>query len=221
MADDKVQWPGAAYSSGEDDLSVPIKNMLKAIRNIGNPAGETQGATTNGPVTLTGGTPYSLQVITAGASSLTKWWSSFVAGLGGLGAVGLAIKGIWAEQEVPVQVVSIGSAAVLGSAAFVSVAVIVKADVMARGVASAARKQATSEITTAMLNNFQHARALVPPTFDNLYVVKRNVPGAQWERVTEFLWDNGQLKVRINKYTLGAGDIADILDLRDVVPAQK
>jgi hypothetical protein len=53
-----------------------------------------------------------------------------------------------------------------------------------------------------MLNNFQHAHALVPPTFDNMCVVKRNLPDAQWKRVEKFLWDNGELKVRIDQFTL-------------------
>jgi hypothetical protein len=218
----KVKWPGAAYSAGANDLAQPIENMLQMVLNVGNPAEkQADDDGKNGKVTVARGTPYSLQVISSGAGSFSKFWSGIVAAGGGLAAIGTTVGGVWNQANPAVQAVAVGSVGVILAAAFVSVATIVRSDVMARGVASAARKGAVADIVTAMLNNFQHAQALVPPMFDNLYVVKRKEPNAQWERVVAFQLDGGSVKVKTSDRIVAMDDIADILDLRNVTPPAK
>ena len=78
-----VQFPGKAYNSGED-LGPPIQELLRAVNVLEGVRRDTDGKEVQEESTLLG-TPPSLQLITAGATTLTKVWAVLL-GLAGSAA---------------------------------------------------------------------------------------------------------------------------------------
>lgn len=152
----KVQWPGGAYDSEADDLSAPITRLLRDLRLLETAADERERAL------LT--TPQSLQVITAGATALTKVWAGLVGALGGGGAIFAAVKGLGAGSgDTPLQrAVFVASAALLVAVAALSVAIIIRGDVAARATASAAEYRARADVAVSLIAGVQHARPQPP-----------------------------------------------------------
>ncbi|TCO34669.1 hypothetical protein EV652_102737 [Kribbella steppae] len=83
MSSDKVQWPGKAVNASGDDLSGPVQQFLRDLRLLEKKS----------DVATVFGTPASLQVITAGATSLGKVWPSIVAAIGGGSAILTGLMG--------------------------------------------------------------------------------------------------------------------------------
>jgi hypothetical protein len=98
------------------------------------------------------GTPYSLQVISAGALAFNKWWSSVVAVAGGGGAIWAGVQAYFAKQNTPVQVALVAASGVLGAVALLAIALIVRADVEARTQATTAEYAARKDVATVFLN---------------------------------------------------------------------
>ncbi|WP_159081573.1 hypothetical protein [Nocardioides sediminis] len=174
-----VKWPGKAYDPDGPDLGGPLQQLLLDLHVI-----EKEGDEDHlGPLK---GTPYSIQVITAGATSLGKAWSALIALLGGGGAIAAGLRGLGYANDDPLMAsVFTGSAAVLLAAVSISIAVMVKADVTARAEASAAQYRARAEISSALLGS---AHYNVPPPATpqrptSHYVVEA---GGKWFPVKEF-----------------------------------
>ena len=197
-----VQWPGKAYSQTDADLSAPILAMLKNLANL--------NADDSYNVKFFTGTPYSLQVISSGASSLTKWAATAVGAVGGASAIGAAIKVFWTSNPTSVQPVLIASLAILGAAAFLAVAIMVQADVRARSVATAAREGGTADVVTAMFKSYQYG--IQSPT---RYAVKK---AGDWFGVKSLIFKDGKIVVLTeDEDQVPLAEIDDMVDLRAVL----
>ena len=201
----KVKWLGEGYPPPESPAAKtpPIKNFLIDLHVL-----EKE----DDKVTVKAGTPPSLQVITAGGTSLAKWWAGLAgAGLGGSALV-QGLKGLnwWpgATVEGTQQAVLTGSAAVTASAAVIAIAIIVKADVSGRAVASAAEYKARAAIATALIGSFKYesgAPAPVAPEPKHLIRTKHD----EWAAVKQFEWVDGQMVARVDdRTTIPARDIS-------------
>ena len=115
-------------------------------------------------------TPQTLQVITSGASQLSKWWIGLVGtgfGFSALlqGVVGLGWEpfGIVAEPSNLQQAVLTASAAAVASALVIAIAIMVRGDVASRALATAAEYNARAVITQALIGGFQYPTPAAPP----------------------------------------------------------
>lgn len=193
-----VKWLGEGYPPPEAPAArTPhLKNFLIDLHVLEKDGEEPK---------LLGGTPPSLQVITAGGTSLAKWWTGLAgAGLGG-GALVQALRAVdwWPGKNLDElqQAVLTASAAVMASVAVVAIAIIVRADVSARAVASAAEYQARAAIATALIDSFQYEaapQAPVAPEPKHLVRTKRD----EWAAVQQFEWVDGRLVARVDEKTI-------------------
>ncbi len=96
-------------------------------------------------------TPWSLQVITAGATSATKWVASIGGAAGLMASIGTAVTALNAGDNVPLQLVAVGALAVILSATILAIALMVRADVGARASVTAAEYQARALLASTYL----------------------------------------------------------------------
>lgn len=102
----------------------------------------------NEKVTFKDGTPHSLQVMTAGATSISKWIAAHVAGGGGLAAIATGLNGFFgsvgpANLDTPlIRAAFILGGSLIGSAVVIALAMVVRADVSGRASSSAAQFEA-------------------------------------------------------------------------------
>lgn len=174
-----VKWPGRAYSADAEDLGEPLQQLLQDLHVL-----EREGDEHDlGPFR---GTPYSVQVITAGATALGKGWTAVVGFLGGGGALAAGLQGLGYASEEPLLAATFtASAAVLLAAVAVSIAVMVRADVSARATASAAQYRARADISSALLSsgNYNRPAPAVPSAPASRYMAR---VGDRWFPVKEF-----------------------------------
>ncbi len=201
MSEQKVQWPGSAYSEAGDDLSPPVRQLLYDLRLLELPTEEGKGGV------LT--TPQSLQVLTSGATALGKGWATLVGLVSGGGAVltGLeGLSGVGAGDALQ-RAVFVASSAVMLAAAAVSVAMIIKADMTARASASAAEYQARAAVTTAMLSSLQFGPPRPAPTSPDKpeYILQKTT--GEWEPVQRFEWHNQALHALTDTGPVPPGDM--------------
>lgn len=187
--DAAVKWPGKAYDPEGDDLGVPLQQLLVDLHVL-EKEGDKAGLFV---------TPLSLQVITSGSTALAKGWSSFVGLLGGGVAITAAATALgYDSAEVIEAAVFTASAGIVAAATAVSIAIIVRADVLARATASAAQYEARAAIASALLNSAQYNIPIppTPPTREPNYMLRTN--DDRWHAVERFsLGDAGVLaKVR-------------------------
>jgi hypothetical protein len=191
----RVQWPGDAFAAKGDDLARPIRNLLEHLRLL-----EEEKP---GDVSFLGGTPASLQVITAGATSMSKWSAGIVTALGGSTVLIAGIKGLPGDADSMQRNVFLAALAVLLSAIVLAIAVMVRADLSARALASAAQYEARSMVAKTLLENLQYAAPAQPATSggtcDMCYVVKKKCDD-KWYPVKTFAWeDDGTIAVVTDK----------------------
>ncbi|MFG1818323.1 hypothetical protein ACGFIF_31485 [Kribbella sp. NPDC049174] len=183
MSNDKVQWPGKAVNADGDDLSGPVQQFLRDLRLL-----EKKSDVAN-----LFGTPASLQVITAGATSLGKVWPSIVAAIGGGSAIvtGLMGFGVGPDDANVVQRAAFTvSASLLASAVAIAIAIMVRADVNARSTASAAQFEARAAVTTAILSSSQFGRPVpTAPAPQPDYMLRTD--NDEWLPVIGFRLQNG------------------------------
>ncbi len=198
----QVKWLGEGYPppDGPAAKTPHLKNFLVDLHVL-----EKDGEA----ATLIGGTPPSQQVITAGGTSFAKWWTGIAgAGLGGGALVqGLRAAGNDGSDGASPDVLTV-SAAVMASVAVLAIAIIIRADVSARAVASAAEYQARAAIATALINSFQYeapAPGPVAPEPKHVVRTKRD----EWAAVRHFEWDDGKLVARVDDTrTIPVGELA-------------
>src|SRR5881227_3833434 len=96
MADKEadVRWPGSAVNTEGRDLAEPTRKLLTQLNVLEDPDEVSDQS-------LKWKTPPSVQVITAGASSLTKWITAGIAALGGSSAVITWFAGLWNQNPQP------------------------------------------------------------------------------------------------------------------------
>jgi hypothetical protein len=151
-----LQIPGQAVKSDGSDLADPAQTLLRGLELLPE-AGASQST-----IGVVSGTPYSLQVISSGALTFNKWWSSVVALAGGGGAIWAGTQAYFAKQNTPVQVALVGASAVLGAFALLAVALIVRSDVTARSQTTNAQYAARAEVANIFLKvtgGLQHSSA--------------------------------------------------------------
>lgn len=171
-----VRWPGKAYAAEAEDLGEPLQQLLRDLNVLEEKSDEDKV----GPFR---GTPFSVQVITAGATALGKGWTAAVGVVGGAGAVTAGLAGLGYGSDEPILAATFtASAAVLLAAVAVAVALMVRADVSARATASAAQYQARAVISSALLGsaNYNRPTAMAPSTRYMAQV------GGRWYPVKEF-----------------------------------
>jgi hypothetical protein len=191
MSNDKVQWPGKALDANGDDLSGPVQQFLRDLRLL-----EKKSDVAN-----LFGTPASLQVITAGATSLGKVWPSIVAAIGGGSAIltGLMGFGVGPDDANVVQRAAFTvSASLLASAVAIAIAIMVRADVNARSTASAAQFEARAAVTTAILSSSQFGRPVPPaPAPQPDYMLRTD--NDEWLPVIGFRLQDGAIVADVGK----------------------
>ena len=148
--DKGVKWPGRAVDS-TGDLSAPIQSLLVALGVLGK---QDDLEKVN---QFRWDTPPSLQVINAGATSLTKWVATLIGAVGGLSAVGAYIAGFWQVSDEALRIVSLSVATALVGILAIAVALVVRADVSARATAAAAEYGARAAIADAFLRTCPRA----------------------------------------------------------------
>lgn len=163
--DAAVRLPGNAYDAEGADLGAPVQQLLVDLNVLEKDSDQ-------GKVGALTGTPFSVQVITSGATAFGKGWSSIVGFLGGGGAIAAGIKGLGFSSGQPlVAAVFTASAGILAAAVAISIAVMVRADVSSRALATAAQYQARATITSALLASSHFNVPTASPPEPN-YVVK-------------------------------------------------
>ena len=153
MATGLVKRPGNARDDAASDLGEPVRNLLIGLNMLET----TEDVNKNANIQ----TPFSLQVITSGATALGKSWPALIAFLGGGGAIASAIGGY--SETGTERAVLVASAAFIAASAVIAIAIIVRADVQARAVASAAQYEARGVVTAALLDTFVYGPTPQPP----------------------------------------------------------
>jgi hypothetical protein len=148
--------PAKAVDVDGADLGKPTVEYLRALGLL-----PLKGETADGWRAVLGGTPDSVSVIEAGATSLSKWWA---AGLGTALAAGWGSARVWfPSQESGIQETVIWAAAVASAAVAVGIAYIVGSDVRGRSAASVAMLNARSAVAGAMLREAVGVYKPAPP----------------------------------------------------------
>ncbi len=141
---DDVAWPQNAFDADGKDLAKPVSALLRKLALLETKEDAEKGV---GPVA---GTPYSLQVITAGATSGAK-----VAGVAASSASFTgALASAWAaarQSQLPLQIALVAAGGLILAAGVIAVAIIVQSDVRARGSATDAVYRARAAVTTEFL----------------------------------------------------------------------
>lgn len=187
-----VQWPAKAYASEGEDLSAPIKQLLTDLRLLESPLA-------NEEVTWVKGTPQSLQVMTSGATSISKWVAALVAGGGGLAAIATGLNGFFGavgpdELDTPlVRASFILGGSLLGAAVVLALALVVRADVSGRASSSAAQFEARAAVASALLNSF--VSPVAPPVEAPGYAIQKK--DGSWSSVEKFVWQQNELVAKI------------------------
>lgn len=141
---DIVQIPGGAVDSGSsgNDLLEPTTLLLQKLGLLSDP-------TSSSKVTLSGGTPRELQLIEAGVTSVTKWWTA-----GGAATVAViwgSVSGWWATQDSPVRSTALDAAAIVTAALILAVGYLLATDLRSRGTAACARISARAVVADRMI----------------------------------------------------------------------
>jgi hypothetical protein len=176
-----VKWPAA-----DGNLLGPTRDLLRGLAVLeddqaGAKANEQENSFNPFSAATT---PYSLQVITAGSLAFSQQAAKLVTGLGGVAAILAVIKGIWFSSGAAEKVALIGGAAVVLAALFVSIAIIVRSDVLARSRAQAAEYAAREHIAAAFLRAAERAQADSAGHVDKYWLKTTGATG--WQAVDHF-----------------------------------
>lgn len=193
-----VRWPGDGVDLAGNDISGPTTKLLIDLSVLEKPSEMTAQA----QATLKWETFPSLQVITAGATSLSKWVTTGVAAVGGGSAILAWLGGFWQTSDVPLKIAYVGFIGVLMSVCLISIAIVVHSDVGARAAASAAQYQARAAIAVAFLG----ATPVISDTAR--YWVRRKGADADAIPVEAFEVVEGKLVVITKTDRLSADELA-------------
>ena len=138
-----VQLPAKIVKADGDDLAAPLQQLLRDLGLL-----ETEDDIKKG-VSLRG-TPDSLQLIRAGATSVAKWWTG-IAGLAGFGTAVAALLSAWNAQSSTSKVVLIGGASAILAATVISIAWIIQSDLRSRAQTSVELYRSRARLSTTFL----------------------------------------------------------------------
>jgi hypothetical protein len=136
------------------DQAVPLAQLLQGLQLMASDDDREAAARSSG---WAAETPPSMQVIKSGALSITKTWTKRVTGAGigasvVLGAVGSGVAALTDGLTPAVGAALVGGIALVASATALALAIFVKADLDARGQATAARHAGRAEVAAAFLS---------------------------------------------------------------------
>jgi hypothetical protein len=165
---------GLAWATPARDITDPVKldNLLRGLRLLGSDDARAKNKT----LPWNGKTPASLQVIESGTLQVTQHLTKVAKAAGGWGSLVLVLSGglTTGLQQAHVAGISnsvivtlFGGAFVLASATAIALAVLVGADLLARGNASAARTSARGQVTAAFLQATASLPGAVKTTADD------------------------------------------------------
>jgi hypothetical protein len=160
----KLKWPTSARDVPPTDI-VPLNTLLQALQFL---ASDQDRKTATAATSWDADTPASMQVIKSGALQITQTGTKVIAGFGGgaalLSAVAATISGFASDVGEPITVTLIASAAVLLSSVAIALALFVKGDLEARGLATAARHRGRAEIAAMFLQTTAALPAAAAPS---------------------------------------------------------
>lgn len=198
-------WPGDVFVE-EGGFKKPLTGLLRDMRLLEHEEEQTERGLKGA---LQNVTPASVQVLTAGATSLSKV-SATGTGLAGLLGVG-SLKA-WTDSlpagSPTVSVLVVASGLVM-AATVIAVAFIVRSDLEARAAASSARYRARAETAAALLNSFAQCRPEAAAYVAWPHGCKTAVP------ITAFKWHQG----RIVPVTADGTEV-DPADIEQLLPSQ-
>lgn len=177
-----VRWPAKAYNADGEDLSEPLQQLLMDLRLLQKP-GETATAT---------GTPDSVQVMTSGATGMSKLVVAAVGAVGGASAIATGLSGFFdgflgtRGADAPLtRSAFLIAGALIAVAVAMALAIVVKADVTARARATAAQYEARAAVATALLRSYVVPAAPQSAAQPAWAVQKAD---ASWTGVTDLRW---------------------------------
>lgn len=204
-----VKWPaGKAYDESAEDLGLPIRNLLYGLRLLENPEDEGKGVGFKE-------TPQSLQVLTSGATSVTKLYAALATAVGGGSALFTGITAIWGSFKDLQQAVLMASAAVLGSAVVIAVAVMVRGDVSSRARAHAAEYEARAAVATAMIDSIKSAMPEPPVVRETRYSIRKNGEKT-WHQVKAFELSDGTVIAKTQGDEVPSTEWTDLAKMEDL-----
>lgn len=151
MADD-TKIPADAVDPNGSDLVAPLQTVLRQISVL-----PKKGEIAH--VGLFGGTPDSVAVIEAGATTFSKAGATAIGALGGGGVILAAVQGFWNGQQGAMRIVLVSCFTGFLIGLLAALAVIISADVRGRASASVAQYNARSAVTVEFLRAVQRAAA--------------------------------------------------------------
>lgn len=202
----KAQWPGKAFDASGEDLATGLRALLQDSRLLETTDDEAKG------VGLFSGTPQSMQIVTAGSTALTKWWTAATAALGGGGAIFAAVSTFWKDfgtgTEAAIQRSALMvAAALLASAVVLAISAMVRADVEGRANAQAAAYAARGVYAAAFMSTL---KAVLPATQSSMYVVKT---GDDWVPVKSFTFNGDQAVAHTDGDLIPANEWSGLIEL--------
>ena len=146
-----LTWPTPAADLSGDGVPVQLDHLLQSLQLAATDE-DRDSATAK---TWRQDTPASMQVIKSGALGITKNSIAWIGGVGGLSGAITAITGVVTafigDIGEPVTIALLGSAALILSSVAIALALFVKGDLEARGIATAARHQGRADVAAAFL----------------------------------------------------------------------
>ena len=184
-----VQWPTSAVGENSNDLLTPLNDLLLNL-NVLEPT-DSDGEPLKKTTPLR--TPFSLQLITAGSTTMSKWIGTTIAGLGGASTVLAGIRAFVGGLPDTVKVGWAAAAAGCLIATIIGLAIILRADVSGRAKAAAAEYAARADIAAQFL-------ALARP--QSQYFVKQPGYNQPFMPVQAFVLKDGQIAVKVDGNTI-------------------
>jgi hypothetical protein len=149
---DSLAWAEPAPTG---DQAVPLAQLLQGLQLLASDDDREAAARSSGEWSAE--TPPSMQVIKSGALSITKTWTKRVTGAGigvsvVLGGVGSGVAALTDGLTPAIGAALVGGIALVASATALALAIFIKADLDARGAATAARHAGRAEVAAAFLS---------------------------------------------------------------------
>jgi hypothetical protein len=199
----KLQWPVRSVGS-DDDLAPPLKEILAELNLLELDSKDSTGWDT----------PFSRQAITAGALAMSKWMGTAIASLGGLGAIVATAAAFWARVSVAERIGYASMAVLLIVGMAVALAVIVRADVTARGLATAAMYRARADVASGFLATTQRILLNEPAYWVRLRADHTWHPVTRFRKVADHVMVEGP-----DAFLAAVADIED-LEVGPALPAR-
>jgi hypothetical protein len=138
-----VLWPESVTGNSVKDLATPLVTLLIDVGVNPKP----EDAATN----PTRGTPASVAIIEAGATAFSRHASQALTALGGVSVLTAAFAAFWKGSVAGVQITLLAASGLVLAASVLAIALVVSADVRARGTGAAAQYNARARIADAYL----------------------------------------------------------------------